>query len=1337
MIRYAPLIDAFGRQATYGARRWFGRVGNRFAGIDLLGAGEGGGVLKAYYASGREIPEFDSTGARNWKYHSSDRGTLTGPPELIPGLSGYRKEGESWVEWLLPAELTEGSDEPEPILWIIWGLKVHDYTFSGGLLVQGAKIVSANNALVALFIATQRMELPPTRFHKWGQSWIDFKDRCAGTITFAAGTGLLGQYYSDATLTTLVHTRNEPYLDRDWDYVSPAPDVPAAPFSARFTGKVKPTHTGAWTFYARYDDGCRLWVNGVQLVDDWAAGAMRESSGAISLTADDEYDIVVEYRQDESFGGLHLSWSHASVPKEIVPQSRLIPPSRAVERYNAHVVFPADTPALVAFNSVFRRAPGCTWQDVNGALRVISTPDRPVTHKFVYDPTQTALLSNVKDASFSLKPRSAEDRPDYLIVSYSDLEDPFFTERTVAADRRVDTTRPPLNPIGPIPVGVATHSLASRIAETEMNVIGALSSLVRLESFADSHKVARGDVAEYSHDVAGVRETAPTKIFITEERFLSPTRTADDRAFVGRLHDPNWYSDSGYVPMSARIVSDIPSPYVPPPPAASVTLLKFDRFLPDDTHVPFVQGLVEFAAFAHPQRARVYWKRPRKAFTFDPATDAFTATAHGLPNGTKVELFNAGGSLPAGFSAATAYYVVNQAQNTFQLSLVPGGAAVNGTSAGSGTNEVREFDFAATNITFPADKDTLQGTFEVENVPLGVNDFKVVTESLKGVTRGVAAAAVYTFNVLPLPLPSQAAGLAVAGVSRAGVRLTWSANPETDIVAYRVERLNAGTGLWDVITARVDALTFTDPAPPTFPVSYRVSAIARGSRVGPASATATVTSSVYGTTAPVATNFAAEKGVDRATFSASPPAGMTADGLSSIRRVKVKVRIVFLAGGTNDTFYHFDADLGGTRVAVPVPKFLSTYDSIDFYASYEFVGGFTGDETFAGSIGSVTAHSLTSEYLPAASLSAAGIVTTASQTFAGDKTFDGSVVVGGGLTVDGGTLKVDQTNDRVGVGTAAPAQKLHVEGAGDVKALVRTTGAPGAGFASFTVQSTGAANSPYFEFQLVASSASDAANYVRYNFVGAGVVASMLTLNGAGGVGVGKVAAAGVELDVLGDIAASGSITGASKSFLIDHPNPNLAREKFLRYTAAETHRLDVYVRGSAALKNGRVRVDLDKIARQSEGTLAYLARDFQPFAWNASEPGDPFEWEQVRCKLEGATLVIYARDPLSSFKVGFVVWGERHDPQILADPITDGDGRLIVEYDKPELGAERIAQLLAPEVIEIEAEGEAPERAEDVRVGELAHARGHLLHPEARGERHPTRRVTVRTVRRREDKKE
>ena len=74
--------------------------------------------------------------------------------------------------------------------------------------------------------------------------------------------------------------------------------------------------------------------------------------------------------------------------------------------------------------------------------------------------------------------------------------------------------------------------------------------------------------------------------------------------------------------------------------------------------------------------------------TFDNTTDVWALAAHGLLNGDIVDLTNAGGALPTGYTANTVYFVVNKNANDFQLSLTRGGAVVNGTTNGTGTQTV-------------------------------------------------------------------------------------------------------------------------------------------------------------------------------------------------------------------------------------------------------------------------------------------------------------------------------------------------------------------------------------------------------------------------------------------------------------------------------------------------------------------------------------------------------------------------------------------------------------------------------------------------------------------------
>ena len=71
--------------------------------------------------------------------------------------------------------------------------------------------------------------------------------------------------------------------------------------------------------------------------------------------------------------------------------------------------------------------------------------------------------------------------------------------------------------------------------------------------------------------------------------------------------------------------------------------------------------------------------------TADTGTDAFTVQDNPFANDEKVYVSQDGGAVPAGITEHAPYYVVETAGNAFKLSLTLGGAAVDLTSAGSGS----------------------------------------------------------------------------------------------------------------------------------------------------------------------------------------------------------------------------------------------------------------------------------------------------------------------------------------------------------------------------------------------------------------------------------------------------------------------------------------------------------------------------------------------------------------------------------------------------------------------------------------------------------------------------
>lgn len=72
-------------------------------------------------------------------------------------------------------------------------------------------------------------------------------------------------------------------------------------------------------------------------------------------------------------------------------------------------------------------------------------------------------------------------------------------------------------------------------------------------------------------------------------------------------------------------------------------------------------------------------------------------------------------------------------------------------------------------------------------------------------------------------------------------------------------------------------------------------------------------------------------------------------------------------------------------------------------------------------------------------------------------TASGNFTITGDLTVDTSTLKVDATNDRVGIGTASPAQFVHLSKSSTSTALT----APPVGGASLRIQNTSSTNNNF------------------------------------------------------------------------------------------------------------------------------------------------------------------------------------------------------------------------------------------------------------------------------------
>lgn len=138
--------------------------------------------------------------------------------------------------------------------------------------------------------------------------------------------GLLGEYYEGRDFGTFKVRRTDPTIDFRWVHAAPDLAVPADDFSVRWTGFVEPLASETYTFFTVTDDGVRLWVDGVLLVDQWVNQSETENSGQIRLVAGRRHAIKMEYFDGTLTATARLFWSSPSRAKEIVPSRSLTTP---------------------------------------------------------------------------------------------------------------------------------------------------------------------------------------------------------------------------------------------------------------------------------------------------------------------------------------------------------------------------------------------------------------------------------------------------------------------------------------------------------------------------------------------------------------------------------------------------------------------------------------------------------------------------------------------------------------------------------------------------------------------------------------------------------------------------------------------------------------------------------------------------------------------------------------------------------------------------------------------------------------------------------------------------
>jgi len=133
--------------------------------------------------------------------------------------------------------------------------------------------------------------------------------------------GLKGEYFNNLGFTSLAMTRQDATINFDWGDGSPnAGQVDPDTFSVRWTADLAAPFTDSFTFLTRSDDGVRVWLDGMLIIDNWTDhAAVVDTSCPITLMGGQRYSLCMEMYENDGQAVAELYWESPSQPTQIIP----------------------------------------------------------------------------------------------------------------------------------------------------------------------------------------------------------------------------------------------------------------------------------------------------------------------------------------------------------------------------------------------------------------------------------------------------------------------------------------------------------------------------------------------------------------------------------------------------------------------------------------------------------------------------------------------------------------------------------------------------------------------------------------------------------------------------------------------------------------------------------------------------------------------------------------------------------------------------------------------------------------------------------------------------------
>ena len=279
-----------------------------------------GGLYAAPYGAFGALQSMTQDGASAPKYRAvleaAQAGNAARPTISVEVMSAVAQETGS-VAGIIKITRTGPTDQPLTINHTLAGTaSAGDYT---GLHASIAFAVGESEKILTLTpVDDSLIEGNETVVFKLGPSLVYNVNGGSALVSINDNdlntrNGLRGWYYDNANFTNRRAVQVDPSLKFFWKSESPVVGVSSTSFSVRWVGKLKALESGFYTLRAFNDNGVRVWVNGVLLIDNWTTrNAGFSTAKPIFLRAGQRANIRVDYFHATGLAQFRLEWRRPS-----------------------------------------------------------------------------------------------------------------------------------------------------------------------------------------------------------------------------------------------------------------------------------------------------------------------------------------------------------------------------------------------------------------------------------------------------------------------------------------------------------------------------------------------------------------------------------------------------------------------------------------------------------------------------------------------------------------------------------------------------------------------------------------------------------------------------------------------------------------------------------------------------------------------------------------------------------------------------------------------------------------------------------------------------------------